>query len=228
MLQSKTDRSVFFIGGTCMKREEKNALSRQRILDAAMEEFSRRGYEGASLNTVCAEKGLSKGIIYHYFSDKDDLYLLCVQTCFDDLTSYLRDTVRLLSGSVEERLQRYFDARLRFFTEHPLYLGIFTGAVCDPPPGLVPAIAERRRTFDDLNISVLTELLNSVPLREGLCVQTVAEDFRVYMDYFNLHFKAACAAGADSGDLLREHEERCHRQLNILLYGVFGEQHETT
>ena len=49
-----------------MKREEKNALSRQRILDAAMEEFSRRGYEGASLNTVCAEKGLSKGIIYHY------------------------------------------------------------------------------------------------------------------------------------------------------------------
>ena len=211
-----------------MKREEKNALSRQRILDSAMEEFSRRGYEGASLNTVCAEKGLSKGIIYHYFSDKDDLYLLCVKTCFDDLTSYLRDTVRLLSGSVEERLQRYFDARLRFFTEHPLYLGIFTGAVCDPPPGLVPAIAERRRTFDDLNISVLTELLNSVPLREGLCVQTVAEDFRVYMDYFNLHFKAACAAGADSGDLLREHEERCHRQLNILLYGVFGEQHETT
>ena len=147
-----------------MKREEKNALSRQRILDAAMEEFSRRGYEGASLNTVCAEKGLSKGIIYHYFSDKDDLYLLCVKTCFDDLTSYLRDTVRLLSGSVEERLQRYFDARLRFFTEHPLYLGIFTGAVCDPPPGLVPAIAERRRTFDDLNISVLTELLNSVVL----------------------------------------------------------------
>ena len=37
-----------------MKREEKNALSRQRILDAAMEEFSRRGYECASLCTVYA------------------------------------------------------------------------------------------------------------------------------------------------------------------------------
>mgnify|MGYP002539826609 CR=1 FL=1 len=58
-----------------MKREEKNALSRQRILDAAMEEFSRNGYDGASLNTVCAEKGISKGIIYHYFKDKDELYL---------------------------------------------------------------------------------------------------------------------------------------------------------
>ena len=43
-----------------MKREEKNALSRQRILDAAMEEFSAKGYAGASLNTVCGEKGISK------------------------------------------------------------------------------------------------------------------------------------------------------------------------
>ena len=60
-----------------MKREEKNSLARQRILDAALEEFSSRGYEGASLNTVCAEKGISKGIIYHHFKDKDELYLLC-------------------------------------------------------------------------------------------------------------------------------------------------------
>ena len=46
-----------------MNREEKNALSRQRILEAALEEFSQKGYEAASLSNVCAEKGISKGII---------------------------------------------------------------------------------------------------------------------------------------------------------------------
>ena len=56
-----------------MKRDEKNAMSKQRILDAAMEEFSRKGYEGASLNTVCLKNGIFKGIIYHYFKDKDDI-----------------------------------------------------------------------------------------------------------------------------------------------------------
>ena len=56
-----------------MKREEKNAVSRQRILSAAMEEFSRKGYEGASLSTLCAEKEISKGLIYHYFSGKEEL-----------------------------------------------------------------------------------------------------------------------------------------------------------
>lgn len=52
-----------FLKGVFMKREEKSALSRQRILEAAMEEFSLKGYEGASLNAVWAEKGISKGII---------------------------------------------------------------------------------------------------------------------------------------------------------------------
>ena len=45
-----------------MKREEKSAVSRQRILAAAMEEFSRKGYEGASLSTLCAENPLYSGI----------------------------------------------------------------------------------------------------------------------------------------------------------------------
>ena len=39
-----------------MNREEKNALSRQRILEAALEEFSQKGYEAASLSNVCAVK----------------------------------------------------------------------------------------------------------------------------------------------------------------------------
>ena len=57
--RAKIDRSVCFLfGGLAMNREEKNALSRQRILEAALEEFSQKGYEAASLSNVCAEKGL--------------------------------------------------------------------------------------------------------------------------------------------------------------------------
>ena len=84
-----------------MKREEKNALSQQRILEAAMEEFSRKGYEGASLSTACAEKGISKGIVYHHYKDKDELYLRCVQLCFDAVTAALRQ----LPATLEEAKQ---------------------------------------------------------------------------------------------------------------------------
>lgn len=205
-----------------MKREEKSALSRQRILDAALEEFSQKGYRDASLNTVWAEKGISKGIIYHHFKDKEELYLLCAENCFSALTADLRAAADKLTGTARDRLRDYFDARLRFFAQNPKYLGIFVDVSFHPPEKLLSQIALLRRPFDELNISVLTELLKSQPLRPGLSVEQMVEDFRMYMDYFNMHFKVLCGESHSQEELLREHEERCHRQLDILLYGVLN------
>ncbi|MDO4269695.1 MAG: TetR/AcrR family transcriptional regulator [Eubacteriales bacterium] len=209
-----------------MKREEKSALSRQRILHASLREFSAKGYAAASLNTVCAENDISKGIIYHYFADKDELYLLCVAECFDALTAYLGRMLDGISGSVEQRLRGYFDARLCFFAENPLYLGIFNSAALETPDHLVSKIADARKDFDELNISVLTGLLKSAVLRNDITLSDVVEDFRMYMDYFNLRFKSALTGILSPEQTLRKHEEICHRQLNILLYGVLGERDE--
>lgn len=203
-----------------MKREEKNALAKQRILDAALKEFSQKGYEGASLNTVCLEEGISKGIIYHHFKDKNELYLLCVEKCFAELTEYLKITAEQMTGSAEEQLQEYFHARLCFFAEYPLYLGIFADAAFNPPSNLAQKIAELRQGFDAQNISVLTKMLESEHLREGLSVEALVEDFRMYMDYFNMRFQADISSDCSIEERLRDHEERCHRQLDIMLHGV--------
>lgn len=205
-----------------MKREEKNLLSRQRILDAALGEFSARGYEGASLNTVWAENGLSKGVVYHHFRDRDEIYICCVALCFDALTAELTTAAAGLTGTAEERLGGYFDVRLRFFARNGAYLGIFSDACFRPPQALRPEIARCRAGFDALNIAVLTELLNSRPLRPGLAVDDIVGDFRLYMDYFNLRFGAAPPGGLSPEDALRQHEESCRRQLDILLHGVLG------
>ena len=147
-----------------------------------------------------------------------------MEACFDTITAYLEQAAETLHGPAGEQLQDYFDARLRFFAEQPQYLGIFADAAFQPPTCLLPDIAERRRKFDELNISVLTKLLNSTPLRKGLSVSLVVEDFRMYMDYFNIHFKTAFCEEASIQELLQKHEERCHRQLDILLYGVTDEK----
>lgn len=209
-----------------MKQEEKNTLSRLRITEAAMKEFSRNGYEAASLNAMCADNGLSKGIVYHYYKDKDELYLSCVENCFNAVTEYLSNTITGLTGSAEQHLRCYFDARLRFFAENNTYLGIFASAVFFSPASLVPRIATIRKKFDDLNISVLTELIKGEKLRNGMSVETVVKDFSMYMDYFNLHFKSEMNELQSTGELLKEHEERCHRQLRILLYGILVREDE--
>jgi len=47
---------------------------RTSILAAAAEEFGERGFEGASYNRIIERAGISKGAMYYYFADKDDLF----------------------------------------------------------------------------------------------------------------------------------------------------------
>ena len=199
-----------------MKREDKNLQSRQKIMDAALKEFGEKSYGEASLNTVCKEGEVSKGIIYHYFKDKDDLYLACVKDCFEVLTVYLREHVRGDGDSVEEVLKQYFDTRMVFFHENPEYRKLFYSAVITPPPHLVEAVSEIRGEFDALNVSVLTGLLEKVPLRAGMSIDEVIRIFGMFQDLVNTRYQTETYNQMDIG----EHEKLCGQILEILLYGV--------
>ena len=52
---------------------------KKAILDAAQAEFTLSGYEGASLNKIIADAGISKGSFYYYFEDKADLYVTALE-----------------------------------------------------------------------------------------------------------------------------------------------------
>jgi AcrR family transcriptional regulator len=47
---------------------------RQQILDAAKQRFMEYGFEATSMNEITAAAGVSKGTIYVYFEDKEDLF----------------------------------------------------------------------------------------------------------------------------------------------------------
>jgi AcrR family transcriptional regulator len=55
-------------------RTAKAAARRDAILDAALDEFSARGFEAARLDDVAKRAGVAKGTIYLYFADKESLF----------------------------------------------------------------------------------------------------------------------------------------------------------
>ena len=71
-----------------MKRSEKSELTVAKILDAAMVEFGMNGYTGGTVNNIC-KTGINKGLIYHNFKDKNDLYLSCLKISCDKLVVYV-------------------------------------------------------------------------------------------------------------------------------------------
>jgi AcrR family transcriptional regulator len=52
---------------------------RDAMLAAAADEFAERGYAGASLSRIIEAAGISKGSLYYYFNDKEDLFATTVK-----------------------------------------------------------------------------------------------------------------------------------------------------
>ncbi|CCK24983.1 hypothetical protein BN159_0604 [Streptomyces davaonensis JCM 4913] len=71
---SKQANATRTVGTKGMPRKDRERL----ILDAAAEEFGRRGYASGSTRDVAARAGISKPMIYEYFGSKDGLYLSCL------------------------------------------------------------------------------------------------------------------------------------------------------
>ena len=58
-----------------LTREESRAQTKLRLLDAARHLFARGGYGGASVDTIAAEAGYSKGAFYSNFESKEQVFL---------------------------------------------------------------------------------------------------------------------------------------------------------
>lgn len=63
---------------------------RQMIFNASLEEFSDNGYPMASTNRICKQAGISKGSMFQYFENKEDLFLYVVRKALRDIIDMYR------------------------------------------------------------------------------------------------------------------------------------------
>ena len=55
----------------------------ERILNAALKEFAHKGYKNASTNEIVKEASIGKGMLFHYFNNKKDLFIFLYDYCID-------------------------------------------------------------------------------------------------------------------------------------------------
>jgi TetR/AcrR family fatty acid metabolism transcriptional regulator len=86
---------------------------RQRILDAAVRTFGRRGYHDAKIADIAAAARVAEGTVYLYFRNKEDLFATVFDEKMDDLLARGREIVRAES-SAADRLTQLVDLHLTF------------------------------------------------------------------------------------------------------------------
>lgn len=75
-------------------REESQALTRAKLLQAAREVFLATGYRGATLDSIAARAGFTKGAVYWYFPNKPALFLALVADSIAATAVVLEDLLR--------------------------------------------------------------------------------------------------------------------------------------
>src|SRR5690349_11852781 len=75
-----------------------------QILEAALEEFAERGYAGARMAAVASRAGIAKGLIYHYFPSKSDLFQATVRACTQPVFEEAERRASEYNGSARELL----------------------------------------------------------------------------------------------------------------------------
>ncbi len=70
---------------------KKNSETLQKIQEAAMKEFSEKGYMKSSLRKICNDAGVTTGALYFFFKDKDELFCSLVKEPLDVLYKTMTD-----------------------------------------------------------------------------------------------------------------------------------------
>lgn len=205
-----------------MRKEEKTRLTYERILSAAIIEFGTKNYDSASLTALCNENQISKGLLYHNFKNKDDLYLKCVELCFQKMTAYFKE--RAYEGeNVQEGMRKLFGIRERFFKENPHYCHIFFNAVIQPPEHLREEIHALRQQYDAFYTECFKNLLQHVELRDEITPEAAMQYFMIFLEMYNGYFQSRFGK-EDIQTLMEDHEGNLSKILDIMLYGVAKEE----
>jgi AcrR family transcriptional regulator len=90
---------------------------REEILEAALTEFARHGYEGASTDTIARTVGISQPYLFRLFRTKKGLYLASAERCLADTYERFRAASEGLTG--EEALAAIGRAYKEMITADP-------------------------------------------------------------------------------------------------------------
>lgn len=136
------------------------------IWEACMSEFAEKGYHRASTNAIAERAGVSKGLIFHYFGNKQKIYRGLVEEVLDQVER--RVLSALPSGkSFMDTIMEISEVKMTVYREKPLYLSLLTQAFYNPPDFYREEMMQRYQQMMIRGRDIYRQILTALPLREG-------------------------------------------------------------
>jgi AcrR family transcriptional regulator len=138
---------------------------RTEILKSAAAAFRRRGYHGASVDEIASALEMTKGNLYYYFKNKEEILFACHEYSLDKLLA-LMDAVHAEQASPETKLRKLMLAFVHLILDdlHGTALTLDPEALS--PPLLARVIAKRDQ-FDHGIRTIIQQGIDQGQFRPG-------------------------------------------------------------
>lgn len=97
------------------------AATRKKLLTAARREFADSGLAGARVDEIAARAGVNKQLVYHYFGDKDALYLAVLEWVYEEIRAQERK-LNLEGLPPQQAIKRLIEASFDHLAAHPDFI----------------------------------------------------------------------------------------------------------
>lgn len=81
----------------------------EKLLSAAVREFTERPYNEASINRIVREAGIPRGSFYMYFRDKEDLFHYLMEESINEMLMVFEEVLRSQGGDIFAALPAMYD-----------------------------------------------------------------------------------------------------------------------
>jgi TetR/AcrR family transcriptional regulator len=102
----------------------KKSSTRERILDAATDQFGMRGVEAVSLDGIAGEVGVAKQTLLYWFPSKDDLVQAVLEAAVLELSVGVEAAIRATTDDPLDRIDAVVKAVFRQAVRRPALLGL--------------------------------------------------------------------------------------------------------
>jgi AcrR family transcriptional regulator len=121
------------------KQKEKG--TKQKILDSALEEFSKHGLAGSRVEQIAERAGVNKAMLYYHYSSKENLYQEVIESIFRVATERLSE-ILITPQSLEEIFKEMIEFYTDLFTSQPAFTPILIRELANSESRIIESIAE--------------------------------------------------------------------------------------
>jgi TetR/AcrR family transcriptional regulator len=144
-----------------------------RIMNAAIKEFAQKGYDHASTNEIVKEAGISKGLLFHYFGNKKQMFFFLFDYGIEIITEEFYKKIDLTEPDFFARVRQSVLIKMELLNIYPDIFKFIEVAYLEDSLEVKGELEKKVRELNETNIGRVYKGIDYSKFRSDMDVTKV-------------------------------------------------------